>query len=225
MTGSGRPVNADHIAKPSERRRVVISAIGGVATAAGVASFVPWQLALLAGWDTASAALVVWIWTGVARLDADATRRVATLEDNSRVASRAVVTVACIASVASVFAGIVKARQVGGALETVTTVAAVLAVALAWAATHTTFTLRYAHRYYDEPDADGRGVSFPGSEQPTYLDFAYLAFTVGMTFQVSDTEITSRSMRSLLLRHAALSYLFGTIIVGITINVVAGLLG
>ena len=213
------------MAQPSERRRVVVSALGGVATAAAVAPFVPWQLSLLAGWDAASAALVVWIWTSVARLDADATRRLATLEDDSRVASRAVVTVACVASVASVFTGIVKARELGGALETVTTVAAVLAVALAWAATHTTFALRYAHRYYDGSGSDDGGVTFPGDEEPAYLDFAYLAFTVGMTFQVSDTEINTRSMRSLLLRHAALSYLFGTIIVGITINVVAGLLG
>lgn len=213
------------MAQPSERRRVALSALGGVAIASAVAAFVPWQLALLAGWDTAAAALLVWIWIGVAHLDAEETRRVATLEDDSRVASRAVVTVACVASVASVFTGIVKAREVGGALETVTTVAAVLAVALAWAATHTTFALRYAHRYYDRSGSDDSGVTFPGDEEPAYLDFAYLAFTVGMTFQVSDTEINTRSMRSLLLRHAALSYLFGTLIVGITINVVAGLLG
>ena len=59
----------------------------------------------------------------------------------------------------------------------------------------------------------------------TYLDFAYVAFTVGMTFQVSDTDISQRALRSLVLRHALLAYLFGTVIVGLTINVVAGLLG
>jgi uncharacterized membrane protein len=86
---------------------------------------------------------------------------------------------------------------------------------------HTVFTLHYAHRYFE---ADG-GIEFPKTDDPTYLDFAYVAFTVGMTFQVSDTEISDRSIRWLLLRHAALAYLFGTVIVGLTINLLAGLLG
>lgn len=207
--------------QPSERKRVLASGAvallaGGIAATAG-----PWQLALLAGWDVGSSLLVGWIWASVGRFDAQTTRLLATREDDSRAASRGVVVVACVASLVGVFVGILKAREVGGGAGAVLTVASIIAVVLAWGAVHTIFMLRYAHRYYDS----NGGIQFPQDDEPTYLDFAYVAFTVGMTFQVSDTDITDRSMRALLLRHAALSYLFGTVIVGLTINVVGSLLG
>ena len=205
---------------PSERRRVVTSAAVGVAVSAGLAFVAPWQLAVLAGWDIAAAALAVRVWSSVGRLDAESTQRLATREDDSRAASRAVVVAACVASLVAVFLGIIKARQMTGAGAVILTVASIVAVALAWLTVHTIFTLRYAHRYYDI----GGGIDF-SDDPPTYLDFAYVAFTIGMTFQVSDTDISERALRSLVLRHALLAYLFGTVIVGLTINVVAGLLG
>jgi uncharacterized membrane protein len=207
--------------QPSERRRVLTASAIGVVVGCMTATVGPWQLALLAGWDLGSSLLVGWIWVSVGMLDADATRLLATREDDSRAASRGVVVVACVASLVGVFVGILKAREVGGGAGSVLTVASVIAVVLAWGVVHTIFMLRYAHRYYDS----NGGIEFPQDDEPSYLDFAYVAFTVGMTFQVSDTDISNRSMRALLLRHAALSYLFGTVIVGLTINVVGGLLG
>jgi uncharacterized membrane protein len=82
------------------------------------------------------------------------------------------------------------------------------------------FTLRYARTYY----AEGGGIDFNGDRPPDYRDFGYVAFTIGMTYQVSDTDLTSNSLRRTALRHALLSYLFGIVVVAITINVVAGLL-
>ncbi len=205
----------------SERRRVLTACAVGVIVGGITAWVGPWQLAILAGWDIGSSLLVGWIWVSIARLDAHATRLLATREDDSRAASRGVVIVACVASLVGVFVGILKARAVGGNAGAVLTVASVIAVVLAWGAVHTIFMLQYAHRYYDR----NGGIEFPQDDEPSYLDFAYVAFTVGMTFQVSDTDISNRSMRALLLRHAALSYLFGTVIVGLTINVVGGLLG
>jgi uncharacterized membrane protein len=81
------------------------------------------------------------------------------------------------------------------------------------------FVLRYADLYYN--DGVG-GVDFPGDEDPDYRDFAYLGFTVGMTYQVSDTNVTSRAIRRTIIRHALISFLFGTVIIGVTINVMAG---
>jgi uncharacterized membrane protein len=207
--------------QPSERRRVITACAIGVLVGSAVAWLGPWQLALLSGWDFGSGLLVGWIWISVAKLDATATKLLATREDDSRAASRGVVVVACVASLIGVFAGILKAREVGGGAGAVLTVGSVIAVVFAWSAVHTIFMLRYAHNYYDR---DG-GIVFPNDDEPSYLDFAYVAFTVGMTFQVSDTDISNRSMRALLLKHAALSYLFGTVIVGLTINVLGGLLG
>jgi uncharacterized membrane protein len=93
-------------------------------------------------------------------------------------------------------------------------------VALAWASVYTMYTTRYARLYYTGEDG---GIDFNEDEPPTYVDFAYLAFTIGMTFQVSDTDLKTQAIRATALRHALLSYLFGAIIVATTINLVAGL--
>ncbi len=81
------------------------------------------------------------------------------------------------------------------------------------------YATRYARLYYTGEDG---GIDFNEDEPPTYVDFAYLAFTIGMTFQVSDRPET-RAIRATALRHALLSYLFGAIIVATTINLIAGL--
>jgi uncharacterized membrane protein len=93
-------------------------------------------------------------------------------------------------------------------------------VAAAWAVVHTVFTLRYALLYYGGPDG---GVNFNQKEDPAYADFAYLAFTIGMTYQVSDTDLQTRPIRATALRQALLSYLLGAVILAVTINLVAGL--
>ena len=209
------------LSKPSERRRVIISFVAGILAGSATAVISPWQSAVLVGWDVAAAVLLGWVWLAVARLDAPTTKLLATREDDSRAASRVVIVGASTASLIGVFVGIVKARQMNGRAEIALTVASLVAVILAWTAIHTVHMLRYAHLYYDTD----RGIDFPGTADPTYLDFAYLAFTIGMTFQVSDTSISTRPMRALLLQHAALSYLFGTVIVGLTINVLGSFLG
>ena len=76
-------------------------------------------------------------------------------------------------------------------------------VALAWASVHTVFTTRYARIYYTGPD---EGVDFNEDDPPRYSDFAYLAFTIGMTFQVSDTDLKTKEIRATALKHALLSY-------------------
>jgi uncharacterized membrane protein len=101
------------------------------------------------------------------------------------------------------------------------TALAVGSVVLSWSVVHTVFTLRYAHLYFSPPLG---GIDFNQNPHPRYLDFAYVAFTIGMTYQVSDTDLTTETIRAAALRHALLSFLFGTVILATTINVVAGLL-
>lgn len=93
--------------------------------------------------------------------------------------------------------------------------------ALSWGLVHTIFTLRYARSYYSRPVG---GIDFNEDDPPTYLDFAYLALTIGMTFQVSDTNLTAKGIRRIALSHTLLSYLFGAVIVALVINVVSSLL-
>jgi uncharacterized membrane protein len=98
---------------------------------------------------------------------------------------------------------------------------------LSWLMTHTSFAFRYAHEFY-EVDSAGAGIvgglEFPGEKQPDYLDFLYFSLVLGMTFQVSDVQITARKFRRLASVHGLLSFLFNTIIVALTVNIAAGLL-
>jgi len=96
----------------------------------------------------------------------------------------------------------------------------VASVAAAWLVVHTIFTLRYALLYY--ADSQG-GIDFNQSEAPAYADFAYLAFTIGMTYQVSDTDLKTRAIRATALRQGLLSYLLGAVILAVVVNLVAGL--
>jgi hypothetical protein len=99
---------------------------------------------------------------------------------------------------------------------------AVVSVALSWTVVQTVFTSHYARLYYSHPAG---GIDFNQEAPPRYGDFAYLAFTVGMTFQVSDTTLQTSALRAAALRQALLSYLLGAVILATTINLVAGLLG
>jgi len=97
-----------------------------------------------------------------------------------------------------------------------------------WATIHTTFGFHYAHMYYDDDDDessenDAGGLNFPGEQNPDYLDFAYFSFVIGMTFQVSDVNITSRKIRRLALLHGLISFALNTFVVALTINLLAGL--
>ena len=98
---------------------------------------------------------------------------------------------------------------------------------VSWLMTHTTFAFRYAHEYY-EIDSGGVGIvgglEFPGEKRPDYLDFLYFALVLGMTFQVSDVQITARKFRRLAAAHGLLSFLYNTIIVALTVNIAAGML-
>jgi len=98
---------------------------------------------------------------------------------------------------------------------------------ISWLMTHVTFALRYAHEFYARdnggPDID-RGLEFPGETQPDYLDFFYFSLVLGMTFQVSDVQITSRKLRRVATLHGLLSFLFNTVILALTVNIAAGLL-
>jgi uncharacterized membrane protein len=101
-------------------------------------------------------------------------------------------------------------------------------LALSWLLTHAVFALRYAHEFYTTSVPEGgvdRGLEFPGERLPDYWDFLYFALVLGMTFQVSDVQITSRKLRRLATLHGLLGFVFNTVIVALTVNLASGLLG
>jgi uncharacterized membrane protein len=164
---------------------------------------------------------VVWTLVLAGRMDADATHDHATRYDASRGSTRALLLVASTASLAGVLDVLVKAGDSSGWVKFGFTAAGLGTVVVSWALVHTLYTLRYAHLFYSDHPG---GIDFNNDgELPAYRDFAYLAFTVGMTFQVSDTDIETSEIRRAVLRQALLSYLFGTVIVAAAINIIAGL--
>jgi uncharacterized membrane protein len=210
-------------ATQSQRRRVITSAAIGPPVGVIVALFAPWELAMLAAWIAVASLLLLRIWLRVGMFTPAETRELATREDDSRASADLLLLVASVASLGGAAAGLVKAHESDSTRETLLTVASVLTVALSWALVHTVFALRYAHEYYTRSIKGG--IDFKsGDYEPDYADFAYVAFTIGMTFQVSDTDIGSRVIRRTVLRHALLSYLFGAIIVAMMVNVIASLL-
>lgn len=206
----------------SSVQRLLIAAGLGVVAGLVVGWFAPWQFTVLLAWDVTALSLVGWVWISVGRLGPDETRALATREDASRVATQLLLVVASVASLIGVGFDLVKENHSSGLLGAALTVIGVLTVAASWGVVHTTFALRYAHEFYTPPFG---GIDFKNSgDPPDYQDFAYVAFTVGMTFQVSDTDIQARTIRRTVLRHALLSYLFGAVILAVTINVIASLL-
>jgi len=203
-------------------RRVVVGAAGGAVTAAvAVVGGASWSVAALFAEAIAALVFLVWVWSTIATADAPATSRLARAEDASRAAAEAVLIGAGAGSLLAVGFTLGQAGRAGPPDRGLLTALTIGSVVLAWLSVHTVYLLRYARYYYSAPPG---GIDFHG-EDPDYVDFAYLALTIGMTFQVSDTDITAKRVRRAALHHALLSYVFGTVIVAITVSSVAGLLG
>ena len=207
---------------PSAVERLLVVTTLGVLAAVALLFLAPWQFAILAGWDVAAAAFVTWVWAAVGDLTPDETQAVATREDSGRVGTSVLLLGASVASLVGTGFDLVKADQAHSAGRVALSAIGLLTVALSWAVVQTVFALRYAHEYYTPPVG---GIDFKTrSERPDYQDFGYVAFTVGMTFQVSDTDIQARRTRRTVLRHALLAYLFGAVILAVAVNVIASLI-
>jgi uncharacterized membrane protein len=205
---------------PLARFRFGIAVACGVVGGALVGIFGPWQAAPAAGWAVTAAVYIVWLVPLIRRLSADETARFATREDPSRATADLLLLAANIASLAAVGLVLVKAGNSHATARVIYVATGVASVVLSWLLVHVLFTLHYARLYYS---GTAGGIDFNESDRPRYTDFAYLAFTVGMTFQVSDTNIRSKDIRRTVLRHALVSYLFGAVILATAINLVAGL--
>jgi uncharacterized membrane protein len=184
-----------------------------------------WKLAALAAWDGGGLTLLLLAWMTITLCSAKATQERASGEDPGRTAVYTLVLLSAGASLLAATPLVHHAKAVTGS-EGEALVALCLAnVAVCWALTHTAFTLRYAHLYYREDDEGVGGVEFPGGGAPSYFDFAYLAFTIGMCFQVSDASVTSPQIRRTVLLHACLSFIYNTAILAFVLNLVFGFAG
>jgi uncharacterized membrane protein len=203
------------------RRAAGALAVAAATLAAALFAGAAVPVAITGSWGVAALVLVSWIWLPVMEMDAGETKAHARAEDSSRLLADATVLVASIASLVAIGYTLVTAGNREGTTKAMLIVLAIAVVAVSWLAVHMIYMLRYGDLYYGDPVG---GIDFNDDEPPDYRDFAYLALTIGMTFQVSDTSLTSKRMRRAAIRHALISFVFVAVIVALTINSVASLL-
>jgi uncharacterized membrane protein len=202
-------------------RNIAALIAAGAVAAAAAALGLHWPVVVTAAWAAAATVIVLSIWPRILRLDAAATKANARDEDFSRWSADFVVLGAAAGSLIAEFFLVHDAGTHHGGEKIVLVALAVAAVLLSWLVVQTVYTLRYGDVYYR---GEVGGIDFNTSEPPDYHDFLYLAFTIGMTFQVSDTNLQTNQMRRTAIRHAGLSFIFVAVLLAVTINVVGSLL-
>ena len=184
---------------------------------------------MIATWDAFAFSVLALAWSTILNTPMRRLRERAKEQDLSRLLIFIfVVVAACAALFAVAFLIRVNRAELEGHVTT-HLLLALGTVIFSWSLVHTVFGLRYAHTFYgdsDDPahDRHAGGLLFPEGHVPNYFDFAYFSFVVGMTFQVSDVQVTSRRMRRLTLLHSVLSFGFNTVILALLINTVSSLL-
>jgi uncharacterized membrane protein len=216
---SHRPAKTRHLLSPERAvGRFVLALALGVTTFlvfVALPNSSPWTVRVMAAWDAAAATLLIQTWARFRGCDARTTRLRAADDDPGR---RAVFVLAILSSFFGLFGSTLLLRVARSeASSTVWLLPALLSVALSWLLTHTEYTLCYAHLFYR--GASEGGLDFPETKTPDDLDFAYYAFTIGMCFQVSDVQISSREIRHVTLLHSIISFAFNTTILALTVNI------
>jgi uncharacterized membrane protein len=204
-------------------RLFVSVGFGAIAVALFAPTNVAWWVQAVVGWDVAAGILCALTWRIIVRANAARTRARAAIDDPG---GMAVFIIALVSSLFSLFAGAYVlrwARAFPHNQALVWSALAIVGVMLAWILTHTAYALRYVRLYYAKSGPGG--LQFPGPDPPADIDFAYFAFTIGMTFQASDVLITSSRVRAVVLSHAILAFVYNTIILAVALNLAMGLLG
>lgn len=206
--------------KVSTRVRLLLAVAVGVALGIVLGLLTDRVYGTMIGVTAGETVFLVSSWLSLWPMDADETRRSVSREDLRPSADEALTAVACALAVVTVVALHLGAAGPGAAtpLGAVITLVGVFG---AWACVHQTYAVHYAHRYY----ATGGGLDFGDDVPPAYADFFYLAYAVGMTYGVTDTGATDRGMRRIVLRHGLVSFVFGLVILGAAVNLVAGVFG
>jgi uncharacterized membrane protein len=199
-------------------RRALLSLLVGAVVGVVVAVFGVPELSLLVGWIVAAGVALTWVWRISWPQGPGGTERLAEAESRTRSTDSAVLIASAIGVVAVVDA-LVRSSGDQDAVAVAAVVLSVVSVVLSWALVNTVFALKYARLYYLDAD----GIDFHQDTPPAYSDFAYMAFTVGMAFTVSDTEPADTQTRRIALGHALLSYAFGTGILAVAVNLVTNL--
>ena len=191
------------------------------------------KTAFIVGFDLGAFATLVGFFVTFHDASLETMKRYAIAQDVSQVFILAFVLLASVVALTAVAAEIPHVNR-DFTLENGMHAALVVAtIVLSWTFIQTVYALHYAHDYFVDVDLPSKGapakpssrLQFPGGRMPTFSDFLYFSFTIGMTFQVSDVQIADAKIRRLVLLHGVMAFFFTTGILALAINLVAGLAG
>ncbi|WP_438352544.1 DUF1345 domain-containing protein [Microbacterium sp. CJ88] len=202
--------------------RLGVGLVGGVVTGTVVGHVLGLAAGLLSGWAVGALIAVVWILLVVWPMDAASTRAHARREDPGRRLARLIAVAGSVASLGAVAAVLLQSHDTDRAGRFVLAGIAVVSVVASWALIQTDYMLRMAHVYYADPEG---GIDFNQDEDPMFTDFAYIAVGLGMTYQISDTDLRTNALRRIVIAQTLLAYVFGAVILATVVNLVAGLGG
>jgi len=215
------------VASTSGYQKLLISLfIATISFAATQLFTISTTIRLIICWDVFAITMITLSWFLFFRTTAEQQPEIVKRQDDDiRVTFAIVLTAICTSLIGTVLLIINTQESVFEKdLRTIVTLAA---ITVSWILLHTIFTIRYAHLYHShdkgKSENTGHGIDFPNAELPDYIDFAYFSFVIGMTFQVSDITISSKTVRRYVLLHSLISFVFNTIIVALTVNTVAGI--
>ncbi len=188
---------------------------------------ISWHTRIVACWDAGTLVYLALAWSIIASSDPTSTRAHALAQDSSGYLIFLLVVLAACSSIVAIGFVVATIRGLAFWPKAWHLTLTIVALTSSWLLIHTVFTFHYARTYWRQerlrPEADG-GLRFPGDGDPDYMDFAYYAFVVGMTSQVSDVQAASRPMRQLTLVHGVLAFIFNIALVALSINTIASAL-
>ncbi len=205
------------------RRLAVAAAAGGLGYFAARWLAAPTPTHVLIGWNFAVVAYLIQAWRLFATADSEAVKRTAEREDESRSAMLMIVLALVLASLVAIVQAMIGAKNGPDAQRALVAGLAGGTLVSSWLLLQSVFVLHYAHRHFG--DAGGKGFDFPGEPAKDYMDFVYLSFCIGATFQVSDTIVKTARLRRLITAHASIAYLFNTAILALGISIIGGFVG
>ena len=176
----------------------------------------------LVGWDIGIFVYLITIYAMMIGSKIRDIQERASIEDEGSVAILVLTAAAALASIGAIVVELGGAHN-GRSPEPMQLMWVILTIFLSWTFIHTIFALHYAHEFYGE-GLKASGLNFPGEEKPDYWDFVYFSFVVGMTFQVSDVAVTSRSIRKTVVAHGIVSFLFNVALLALIVNIAASAL-
>jgi uncharacterized membrane protein len=214
----------------ASRPRLMVGLATGVVVGAALFVIAPaWPAAttIIVAWDVACLVFLLSIWSIMAS-GPDDIRVHAAEQDEGRGAILSLVVVAAAASIWAIGVQLSLAKPEHGLMRTGHVALAFATVVLSWMMVQVIFALHYAHEYYDVNDEcaghDMKGLSFPGGEFPDYWDFVHFSIVIGVAAQTADVAFTSKHLRRIGTVHSLIAFAFNTVVVALTINLLAGLL-